>query len=155
MKSLKRNDKGELFLTNEPAREGSNDDLSNEEIDASEPEAIESSIDHSPIVTETNFPVQAQPVKKPARQSIASALLSEEQLLAEMQKAGGHSLTTSQFAILIAPCIKKCDDSNAHRRWDLALTSVRFQMRKLEKQDKIRITKDTSSKRTRYLYSLA
>jgi hypothetical protein len=27
-------------------------------------------------------------------------------------------------------------------------------MRKLEKQDKIRITKDTSSKRTRYLYSI-
>ena len=154
MKSLKRNDKGELFLTNEPAREGSNDDLSNEEIDASEPEAIESSIDHSPIVTETNFPVQAQPVKKPARQSIASALLSEEQLLAEMQKAGGHSLTTHQFAILITPRVKKTVDAAEHHRWDLSLGYVRFLMRKLEKQGKIIITKDTSSKRTRYLYSL-
>ena len=154
MKSLKRNDKGELFLTNEPAREGSNDDLSNEEIDASEPEAIESSIDHSPIVTETNFPAQAAAKAKPSKQSIATSLLTEEQLLTEMRKAGGKNLTTSQFAILITPCVKKTVDAAEHHRWDLSLGYVRFLMRKLEKQDKIRITKDTSSKRTRYLYSI-
>ena len=141
------------MLTNSDKPEPTNDFCVEEMMSETEV-PLETSIEHSPIVTETNFPKQAQPVKKPARQSMASALLSEEQLLVEMQKAGGHSLTTSQFAILIAPCIKKCDDSNAHRRWDLALTSVRFQMRKLEKQDKIRITKDTSSKRTRYLYSI-
>jgi len=141
------------MLTNSDEPESTNDFCVEEMMSETEV-PLETSIEHSPIVSETNFPKQAKPFKKPARQSIASALLSEEQLLAEMQKAGGHSLTTSQFAILIAPCIKKCDDSNAHRRWDLALTSVRFQMRKLEKQDKIRITKDTSSKRTRYLYSI-
>jgi len=154
MKSLKRNDKGELMLTNSDKPEPTNDFCVEEMMSETEV-PLETSIEHSPIVTETNFPKQAQPVKKPARQSMASALLSEEQLLAEMQKAGGHSLTTHQFAILITPRVKKTVDAAEHHRWDLSLGYVRFLMRKLEKQGKIIITKDTSSKRTRYLYSLA
>jgi len=135
MKSLRRNDKGELMLS--------------ESADAS------TSIEHSPIVTETNFPKQGVATTKPTKQSLATTLLSEEQLLAEMRKAGGKALTTQQFAILIAPCVKKSIDAAAHHRWDLSLGYTRFLMRKLEKQGKIKIIKDISSKRTRYLYSIA
>ena len=153
MKSLKRNDKGELMLTNSDKPEPTNDFCVEEMMSETEV-PLETSIEHSPIVTETNFPAQAAAKAKPSKQSIATSLLTEEQLLTEMRKAGGKNLTTSQFAILITPCVKKTVDAAEHHRWDLSLGYVRFLMRKLEKQGKIIITKDTSSKRTRYLYSL-
>jgi len=110
--------------------------------------------EHSPIVTEENFPVAAVKPEMPKKEELAAFLISEETLLAEMKKAGGKDLTTHQFAILIAKPVKKSEDPILHHKWDQAHGEIRSMMRKLEKAGKVSSRKDPNSKKLRYLYSL-
>ncbi len=108
----------------------------------------------SPIVTETNVPVQAVVLKMPVKADLKDTLLTEAQLLLKMQEAGGKNLNTSQFAILITPHIKNSVDPARYHKWDLALAHIRSLMQSLEAQGKVTKTKDSTSKRVRYLYNL-
>ena len=107
----------------------------------------------SPVVTKDNFPSVGTPKAMPKKTEFTS-LLTEEQLLEAMLEAGGKDLTTSQFALLITPCIKKSEDPLGHHRWDVASGHIRALMGKLEKQGKVTSRKDPKSKKTRYLYTL-
>ncbi len=108
----------------------------------------------SPIVTDENYPIQSKEKDKPKKSELKASLISEEQLLKEMRKAGGKDLTTHQFALLIAPCVKKSEDELRHHSWDIAHSHVRGMMRKLEEQGKVSMTLDRTSKKLRYVYNL-
>lgn len=140
MKSLKRDSNGELVLT-----------------ESAEPTLMAAGAGietKSPIVSETNKP-KSIPIKKSAKLSdLSASLLTAEVLLAEMQKAGGKDLHTSQFAQMIYPRVKKSEDAYRHDLWDLAHGHVRTLMRSLAKQGKVSITRDASTKRILYVYNL-
>ena len=109
----------------------------------------------SPIVSAVNIPEFLKP-KKPTKTNFSNknSGLSKKSLLAAMLKAGGRDLSTQQFAVLLAPCIKKSKDLEGHHKWDLAHSHVRGLARQLEKEGKIKIRKDPKSKQLRYLYSV-
>ena len=131
MKSLKRSASGKFVVVTEELKEP-----------------------RSPIVTETNFPHIDLKQETPKKSELKATLLSEETLLEEMKKAGGKDLTTSQFALLITPCIKKSVDEHAHHRWDQAHSHVRNLMRKLVDKERVSMKRDPSTKKLRYLYNL-
>lgn len=114
-------------------------------------------VNHSPIVTPTNQPKvlqqQAQSLRK-ATYADQFAKLSLETLYEEMKKAGGRNLVTEQFAVLIAPKVKKSEDEAKHHLWDLALAHVRAQMRKLEAQGKIKMVPIEEGAKLRYVYTV-
>lgn len=135
MKSLKRDEKGRLEVSELP------------DVDAIEAE-------HSPIVSETNFPAQVTtPPELPKKKSLGGLMTSVE-LLEKMRAAGSCNLTTSQFAVLIAPCVKKSVDPIAHHKWDLALSHVRNLLRKLEDEGKVTSSRDPSQKKVHYIYNV-
>jgi hypothetical protein len=111
---------------------------------------------HSPIVTPSNQPkaLQREVTTKKAVYADQFVKLTPEALLEEMKKAGGRNLVTEQFAVLIAPKVKKSEDEVKHHLWDLALAHVRTQMRKLEAQDKITMTPIKEGAKLRYEYTV-
>lgn len=149
MKTLKKDEKtGERFLEEtefhvDPIPEEK--EIPSPEIDSKE---------QSPIVSKDNFPVQVKKAKLPVMNDIRPSLLSETQLLEEMRKAGGQNLTTTQFAILITPKVRRSQDLPGHWKWDLAHSYIRNLMRKLASQGLVTEQRDTSTTRVRYLYSL-
>ena len=94
--------------------------------------------------------------KKPTKINFSNknSGLSKKALLEAMLKAGGKDLSTQQFALLLAPCIKKSEDPEGHHKWDLAHSFVRSLARQLEKEGKLKIRKDPKSKQLRYLYTV-
>lgn len=136
MQKLIRNQKGELIVTK-------TQDNPESEVKT-----------RSPIVSAENFPAQTVVPTKPLKADMKESLLTEEQLLQKMREAGGKNLSTTQFALLITPNVKKSVDPMKHHKWDIAHGTIRSLMKSLESQGKIVITKDSSSKRVRYLYSL-
>ncbi len=148
MKSLKRNDKGELILT--------------ESETVQPPEKNETWIinavpesEVSPVVTNSNFPAQVVTTTRAKKSDLSASLMTEAQLLAKMKEAGGQSLTTQQFAVLITPHVRNSVDPIAYQKWDIALTHVRALARSLADKGLIRMVVDNSDKRLRYLYSIA
>ena len=109
----------------------------------------------SPIISAENFPAIMKP-KKPTKTNFSNknSGLSKKALLEAMLKAGGQDLSTQQFALLLAPNIKKSEDPEGHHKWDLAHSHVRNLARQLEKEGKIKIRKDLKSKQLRYLYTV-
>jgi hypothetical protein len=113
-------------------------------------------IDRSPIISESNQPksLPASPTTSNTTVKLPQHSLSKVQLLSEMQKLGGHRLTTTPFALLIAPHFKRSVDPVKHDIWDLALSHVRRLMRELVSEGLVLEEVDTSTKRVVYLYSL-
>lgn len=123
----------------------------------------------SPIISETNVPesLPAKPVPSskakpdnlplvtlPRKADLKDKLLTKEQLFDAMIKAGGKNLRTRQFAELITPCVKKSEDPLGHHLWDISHSHIRNLAKQLEKDGKIKISKDSSSKRTTYVYTV-
>jgi hypothetical protein len=110
---------------------------------------------HSPIVSQSN-----QPKSLPAQAATTTTVklpqhsLTKTQLLIEMQARGGLRLSTTPFALLIAPHFKRSVDPVKHDIWDLALSHVRRLMRELVSEGLVLEEVDTSTKRVVYLYSL-
>ena len=109
----------------------------------------------SPIISAVNMPKSMKP-RKPTKTNFSNknSGMSKKSLLAAMVKAGGQNLSTQQFALLLAPNIKKSEDPEGHHAWDLAHSHIRSLARQLEKEGKIKIRKDTKSKQLRYLYTV-
>lgn len=128
-------------------------------VEPSEPE-------RSPIVTKTNQPKNLPPkivpesqktpadLALPKKSDMKNQLISKEELIEAMKKAGGKNLSTHQFAELITPCIKKSEDPLGHHKWDIAHGHVRSLAKELEKEGLIKIKPDLSTKKVRYLYDV-
>lgn len=112
----------------------------------------------SPIVTPTNqpkgLPAKASSPEMKAKLPPLAYEFTKEKLLEEMCKAGGIRLTTNQFAVMIAPHVKKSDDPVQHDVWDFALSYIRKLMRDLIKDGLVKEEVDTSSHRISYVYSV-
>ena len=109
----------------------------------------------SPIVSAENMPAFLKPKKSTKTNfSNKNSGMSKKSLLEAMIKAGGRNLTTQQFALLLAPNVKKSEDPEGHHKWDQAHSHIRSLARQLEKEGKIKIRKDTKSKQLRYLYTV-
>ena len=142
MKTLKRNQSGKLILVTES--------------EATNAISVQAKTlkPRSPIVSDDNYPIQAKEKSNPKKSELKASLISEEKLLEEMQKAGGKDLTTHQFALLIAPCVKKSEDELRHHTWDQSHSHIRAMMRKLVEQGKVSMELDRKSKKLRYVYNL-
>ena len=150
MKNLKRTETGKLIVVTEKEAQVVSTLGFDCEIETVEP--IEKL--RSPIITPTNFPVQVAQKVNPKKTELKTTLLTEDQLLGEMRKAGGKNLSTHQFAILISPCVKKSTDELRHHNWDIAHSHVRGLMRKLVEKGKVSMELDSKTKKPQYIYNL-
>ena len=81
-------------------------------------------------------------------------LITKEELYNAMVKANHKNMTTEEFAVLMAPKIKRSEDPIKHHAWDLAHGYTRKLAKELQKEGKISMTQKRGSKVKRYVYNL-
>ena len=93
-------------------------------------------------------------IKLPKKSDMWNILLNKEQVYDLMLKMGNKGITTSDIAVFITPKANKKKDPIGHHKWDIALSHIRQQIRKLAAEGKIKIKLDKSSKRKTYVYQV-
>jgi hypothetical protein len=88
------------------------------------------------------------------RKSPLPHILSKEELYEAMLKANHKNMTTEEFAVLMAPKVKRSVDPIAHHTWDICHSIIRKLAIELQKEGKISMTQKRGSKVKRFVYNL-